>query len=368
MSRELTTPEHRKEAVQDLIRVLRGARKVILTTHLNADGDGVGSEAALLSLLTEAGVEAWIVNPTPFPDLFRFLVPDPSRVLDAAGEDAGRRCREADLCVVLDTGEKSRIGRVKPLIDHLPLAIIDHHPPGDDALVGTSLRDPSGSATGELIFDLVAAWGGPWTRAILEGLYVAILTDTGSFRFSNATPRAHRVAAELIERGAEPDVLYRKVYGHIPIRRVRLLEGALSTLEVAPGGGVAWMTVPEVLFRNMACTSEDLDGMVDLPRELEGVEVGLLFREIESGQVKVSLRSNAEVDVNRVAREFGGGGHVRASGALIPGTLEEVRGRVVERMVAEVDATRARAAGSRSGISPLEQPGTEPSQGSGVDP
>jgi len=348
MSQVLTIPEHREEALQALVHVLRDARKVILTTHLNADGDGAGSEAALLSLLIESGTEAWIVNPTPFPDLFRFLVPDPARVLDAAGAEAERRCREADLCVVLDTGEKSRIGRVKPLVDHLPLAIVDHHPPGDNPLLGTSFRDPSASSTGELVFDVVAAWGGPWTRAVLEGLYVAILTDTGSFRFSNATPRAHKVAAELIGRGAEPDVLSRTVYGHVPIRRMRLLEATLPTLEMAPGGGVAWMTVPEAPFRDMGCTSEDLDGMVDLPRELEGVEVGLLFREIEAGQVKVSLRSNAEVDVNRVAREFGGGGHVRASGAVIPGTVDEVRRQVVKRVVAEVDAARERAARSPS--------------------
>ena len=368
MSPELTTPEHRIEAVQALVRVMQDARKVILTTHLNADGDGAGSEAALLSLLTEAGVEAWIVNPTPFPDLFRFLVPDPARVLDSAGAEAERRCREADLCVVLDTGEKSRIGRVKPLVDHLPLAIVDHHPQGDAALVGTWLLDPSASAAGELVFDLVAEWGGPWTRAVVEGLYVAILTDTGSFRFSNATPRAHRVVAELIGRGAEPDVLHRKIYGHVPIRRVRLLDAALPTLEVAPGGGVAWMTVPEVPFREMACTSEDLNGMVDLPRELEGVEVGLLFREIEAGQVKVSLRSNAEVDVNRVAREFGGGGHVRASGALIPGTLEEVRAQVVERVVAEVDAARERALAAGSDSDSRGFPGTELPGERGVNP
>ncbi len=343
--------ELRAVAVGEVLRALRGVKRVILTTHLNADGDGAGSEAALLAALEWEGIEGWIVNPTPFPESFRFLVPDAGRILDASAPEAVRRCREADVCVVLDTGEKSRIGRVKPMVEHLPLIIVDHHPPGDGALEGVSLRDPGASATGELVFDLIEAWGVPLSRPILEGIYVAILTDTGSFRFSNATPRAHRVVAELIARGVRPDELHRRVYGNVPLRRVRLLEATLPTLQVSPEGGVAWMTVPEARYRELGCTSEDLNGLVDIPRELEGVDVGLLFREIESGEVKVSLRSNERVDVNRVARRFDGGGHVRASGAVVGGDLDSVRERVVDAVV--------------EALADGDPP--EPASGSGVD-
>jgi bifunctional oligoribonuclease and PAP phosphatase NrnA len=327
-------PASRRFRVTELARLLEGKRRVILTTHLNADGDGAGCEAALLSLLLERGIEGWIVNPTPFPELFRFLLPDPGRVLDAAGAEAEERSRTADLCVVLDTGEKSRIGRVNPLVEGIPLAVIDHHPPGEDPLEGFSLRDSTAAAAGELVFDLAQALEGPWTRSVLEGLYVALLTDTGSFRFSNSTPRAHRITAELIERGAVPDVLHRRVYGNVPARRFHLLQEALSSLGVSEEGRVAWMTVPADRFAQLGCTSEDLDGLVDYPRELEGVEVGLLFRELEGGSVKVSLRSNEFVDVNAAAREFGGGGHVRAAGALVKGRVEEVREAIVRRMEA----------------------------------
>lgn len=326
-------PESRRTDVARLLRLLRGSRRVILTTHLNADGDGTGCEAALLSLLSAMGKEAWIVNPTPFPESFRFLVSETERILGAGSRAAAERCRDADLCVVVDTGEKSRIGRVKPLVDHLTLAVVDHHPAGGDALDAVSFRDPAAAAAGELVFDLVYAHGGPWTPSIVEGLYVAILTDTGSFRFSNATPSAHRVVAELITHGASPDGLYRRVYGDVPLRRYRLLRETLDTLEHSAEGRVAWMTVPEKVFRALGCTSEDLDGMVDYPRGLEGVEVGLLFREIEPGQVKVSFRSNGRLDVNALARSFGGGGHVRASGALVRGALEEVRERVIQDAV-----------------------------------
>jgi bifunctional oligoribonuclease and PAP phosphatase NrnA len=358
------TPESRRADVQEVARALREARRVILTTHLNADGDGSGCEAALLSLIEEAGGEAWIVNPTPFPEPFRFLVHDQTRILHAGSGEAAERCRDADLCVVVDTGEKSRIGRVKPLVDHLPLVIVDHHPPGEDALAGVSLRDPSAAAAGELIHDLALELGGPWTRSVVEGIYVAILTDTGSFRFSNASPGAHRVIADLIERGASPDLLYRRVYGEVPIRRIQLLGATLPTLEVAGGGGTAWMTVPSARFDELGCTSEDLDGMVDYPREIEGVEVGLLFREIEPGQVKVSFRSNSTVDVNAIAREFGGGGHVRASGALLKGELREVRERVVARVIRAVAEEEALSGDSIAATG--SGPGGEPVQSSGV--
>lgn len=329
-------PDARIPAIRAATDALEGAREVILTTHINADGDGVGSQAALLSFLLERGVEAWIVNPTPFPEFLRFLVPEPSKILDATGEVARLRCGAADLCVVVDTGEKSRIARVHPLVRHVPKLVIDHHPVAEDAIEGISFRDPGAAAAGELVFDLLWNAEGPWTRSAVDGLYVALMTDTGSFRFSNVTPGVHRVVAELLERGASPESLHREIYGRVPIRRIRLLQEVLPSVDVSSDGRVAWISVPEQTLRDLQCTSEDLEGLVDYPRELEGVDVGILFRELAEGQVKISLRSNGRVDVNRLARSFGGGGHVRAAGALLSGSLDEVREQVVSRTVAAV--------------------------------
>jgi phosphoesterase RecJ-like protein len=178
---------------------------------------------------------------------------------------------------------------------------------------------------------------------VVEGLYVAVLTDTGSFRFSNSTAESHGVAAELIERGADPEWLYGKVYGHTPLRKLLLLKAALDTLDVDMTLGVAWMTVPDEAFRDLEAVTEDLEGLVDYPRSIEGVEVGLLFRKTAGG-TNVSFRSNGVVDVNVLARRFGGGGHVRASGALVEG---EEASRVIPRVVeATRDAVRAARAAS----------------------
>jgi phosphoesterase RecJ-like protein len=323
------TPEERITSVREVRNALLASRRAVLTTHLNADGDGAGCEAAIVSWLRANGTEAWVVNPTPFPDTFRFLIEDEFWVVEAGSRMARDLCDQADLAVVLDTGEVPRIGRVRSLIRELPTVVVDHHPPGEHPIGGISLRDQNACATGELVFDILLAAGGPWSDASIQGMYVAILTDTGSFRFANSTPAAHRVTAELLARGVDPEDMHRRVYGAAPVRKYRLLERALATLDVDEALGISWMTIPPGAIEELGVTPDELEGMVDIPRGVEGTRVGLLFRVTTTGEVKVSFRSNGPVNVNELARRFGGGGHVRASGAMVPGPLD----RAVEMVV-----------------------------------
>ena len=324
------TPEARAAKVREARDALLAARRAVLTTHLNADGDGTGCEAALSSWLRANGTEVWIINPTPFPDAFRFLVEDEDWIVPAGSPQARDLCDQADLAVVLDTGEVHRIGRVRDLIRELPTVVIDHHQPGERSIGGISLRDPEACATGELIYDLVLAADGPWTDHVALGIYVAILTDTGSFRFSNSTPASHEVIADLIARGVDPEEVYGRVYGRAPLQRYRLLEVALGTLDVDEEHGIAWMTVPREAYDRLGVTADDLEGMVDVPRSIKGAHVGLLFRSTTKGDVKVSFRSSGPVDVNKLARRFGGGGHVKASGAMLDGPLDRAITEVLE--------------------------------------
>lgn len=323
------TPAHRAAAVEGAKNALLASRRAVLTTHLNADGDGAGSQAALLSWLRANGTEAWIVNPTGFPDHFRFLVEEESWIVAAGSSTARRLCDQADLAVVLDTAEVPRIGRVQELIRELHTLVVDHHPPGDHPIGGTHLQDVTACATGELVYDIVLASKGPWTTQIDQGIYVAILTDTGGFRFDNATAACHRIAADVIARGVQPAEMHERVYGSSPMRKYRLLRHALDTLEHDPEAGISWMTVPREAYDELGATAEDLEGIVDIPRSIAGTEVGLLFRRTTTGEVKISFRSNGPVDVNALARRFNGGGHVKASGAMIAGPLEEAVEKVL---------------------------------------
>ena len=323
------TPRARAAMVNETRDALLASRRAVLTTHLNADGDGAGSEAAVASWLRANGTEVWIINPTPFPDAFGFLIEREEWIVPAGSSKARDVCAKADLAVVLDTGEVPRIGRVRDLIRDLPTAVVDHHPLGEHAIGGISFRDPEACATGELVCDLIHAADGPWTDHITLGIYVAILTDTGSFRFSNSSSASHRIVADMIERGVEPESVYERVYGAAPLKRYQLLRHALGTLEYDEEYGISWMTVPSKAFDELNATTDDLEGMVDVPRSIEGTRVSLLFRKTSKGDIKVSFRSSGPVDVNKLARRFGGGGHVKASGAMVPGPLD----RAIERVV-----------------------------------
>jgi phosphoesterase RecJ-like protein len=333
------TPAHRAAAVKKARSALLAARRAVLTTHLNADGDGAGSEAALASWLRANGAEAWIINPTSFPDSLRFLVEDDSWIVSAGSSRARELCATADLAVVVDTGEVSRIGRMQEAIRDLPTLVIDHHPTGDQPIGGISFRDPSACAAAELVCDIVSASDGPWTRHVALGVYVGVLTDTGSFRFDNTTPGCHEIAAEMIRLGVEPEATHQRVYGWAPLRKYQLLQDALETLDQDEESGITWMTIPGEVYDRVGATAEDLEGIVDIPRAIEGTRVGILFRPIKSGQVKISFRSNGPVDVNVLARHFGGGGHVKASGAVVPGPMD----RAVEEVLSATRAAVARA-------------------------
>lgn len=323
------TPAHRAAAVKQAKHALQASRRAVLTTHLNADGDGAGSEAALASWLRANGTDAWIINPTAFPDPLRFLVEHEDWIVSAGSSRARDLLDQADLAVVLDTGELPRIGRIQEAISHLATVVIDHHPPGDLPIGGISLRDPGASATAELVCDVISSTNGPWNEYIAQGIYVGILTDTGGFRFDNATSGCHEVAADMIARGVQPELVHERVYGRAPLRRYQLLQRALGTLEHDAKAGVTWMSVPRDAFEEVGATTDDLEGIVDIPRSIAGTEVGLLFRLTQQGEVKISFRSNGAVDVNVLARRFQGGGHVKAAGAMVPGPMDRAIDEVI---------------------------------------
>jgi phosphoesterase RecJ-like protein len=341
----MTSPQ-RREGLVRVAAMLEAADEIVLTTHVNADGDGAGSEAALAGWLAARGKQVAIVNPTPFPGLYRHLLTDPDQIGDPGSERAAWALESAQLFVVLDTGEPRRVGRVLKEFGDRPVAILDHHPPGTEVIAAEGVRDPSAAATGELVYDLLLTAGEAgeaWPAPVAEAIYTAIISDTGSFRYANTTPRTHRIAADLIERGVDPEAVYRRIYATMPLRRIELLRASLEHLVADPALPVTWITVPRKVVEELSATSEDMDGIVEYARSIEGTEVALLFREVPDGSTKISFRSNGAVDVNALAREFGGGGHVKAAGAVVGAPLRSAREAVLEsvrRVLAELEMTR----------------------------
>ncbi|HEX2636540.1 MAG TPA: bifunctional oligoribonuclease/PAP phosphatase NrnA [Gemmatimonadales bacterium] len=325
----LTLSPDRVAAARSLAAALVPGQRVCLTTHVNADGDGLGSEAGLAHLLRGQGIEAVVTNPTPTPPRFAFLFDDLPGVDRSA--EAVRELRRAQAIVVLDIADLGRLGMLGDTVRArgVPVACVDHHV-GEGLLPdGPRYLDAGAAATGELVFEIAVANDWTLTREAARGLYVAILTDTGGFRFSNTRPRTLRVAAELLETGVDPEQIYLEVYARAPEGRPRLFAEALQTLVVEPEYGLAWVTVPPGAIERLGVSSDDLEGVVEFPRSIEGVRMALLFREVSQGRVKVSLRSVGKVDVAAFAKAFGGGGHTKAAGLAIPGSLAEVQSAVL---------------------------------------
>jgi len=342
----LAVPAPRRDPFLDVLRRIDEADDIALTTHVNADGDGAGSEAAIAGWLLERGKRVSIVNPTEFPDRFRYLLPDGVEVFDP-GQTLDSRAREADLLLVLDTGEPKRIGRVARCLRDDAVAVIDHHPTSDQSIPGPGVRDPSACATGELIYDLfILAGAREWNDSMTGGIYAAIETDTGSFRFSNTTARTHAIAADLIQRGVDPEASYRRLHATVPLARIAMLRLALAGLEVDPELPITWIRVPREVTHELEASADDLDGVAEYARNIEGTEVAILFRQTLDGGTKISFRSNGDVDVNAVARQFGGGGHVKAAGALVAGPIDETVRNVLDAARQAVRMTFAQGNGA----------------------
>ncbi len=324
----LQASEARQAAIHEWFAALRPGTTVALSTHINADGDGCGSETALARLLAQRGIRCRIVNPTPWPAMFGFLLGDDIEEASAQGAAA---LDDVDALIVLDINDVRRLGNLADRVRSLtvPISVIDHHVAGDEPVGTLAVADTAACATAELVYDIGVTLGLDITPAIAQSLYAAILTDTGSFRFSNTSPRAHGIAAALLAAGVNPEEMYRRIYAQVSLGRLQLLREALGTLHSEPEIGLSYISVNADVLDRFDVTSEELDGIVEHPRSITGTRMALFFRDLGYGKVKVSLRSTGDVDVQQFARRYGGGGHRKASGAMLTGSLAAVEEQVL---------------------------------------
>ncbi len=319
----------RRSGLKRILQELEPGRKVVLSTHLNADGDGAGSQAAAAQWLTRRGLDPTIVNPTPFPEMFRFLLADDLGAWTPTDSEGGRAMREADVFLILDTAEASRLGAVLGRTGGRKVLVIDHHPATSSSIGDVVVCDPAACATGELVFDLIQVAGDEVTLPEADALYVAIATDTGSFRYANTSARTHEISADLLRAGVDPEAMYMRIYARYTPAGLDLVRRALERLRVADDLPIAWISLRQADLAQTGATKEDLEGIVEYARRIRGVRVAILFRELHDGRTKISLRSTGDADVAAIAREFGGGGHVKAAGAVVPEGLEAAEVRVL---------------------------------------
>jgi phosphoesterase RecJ-like protein len=318
---------------RDVLAALdRAPGRALMLGHVHPDADVLGTLLALGEALERRGWRVVAGGPHPAPAALDFLPGiDRYEVLTALGGPF-------DAVVLTDCPNPARTeGLIDAARAASPTVInIDHHP--DNRRYGTvNWIDVDAAATGEMLYRLLVALGAPLTPSIAANLFTAIHTDTGSFRYSNVTPETFRIASALTEAGADPAAVASALYERRAPDALRFLGESLSRVRLSEDGRIAWLALPAGLVPERFIEAEEL---VNYPRSIASVKVGCLLRELGPGRVKVSLRAKGEVDVNRVAAKFGGGGHANAAGCTVAGTLDGVTAQVLEAVRAAVAAAR----------------------------
>lgn len=307
---------------------IRRSENTMICGHIMPDGDSLGSVLALGLSLEAMGKKVVMAGPDPIPAIYGFL-PGVDRFQTGAPPEG-----IFDTLIVLDCSVPERLGKdYQELLKKETVIInIDHHA-GPGIPGAYSYIDTSAAAVGEIIFDLLKLMQVSISAEAAINLYTAIITDTGSFQYDNVTPDTHRRIAELLELGVPVMQINTALHEENPVEALILLKEALHTLTLSPCGKVCWMTVTQEMLQNTGALDEHTEGLVNYCRSIKGVEVGLLFREISVETYKVSLRSKNNVNVNMLAAKFGGGGHPKAAGCVLKGSLRDVQEKVTREAV-----------------------------------
>jgi len=317
-------------SLSDIAAAVAKHRRILITSHTNPDGDNIGSQLGLASILESLGKRVAILDQDPVPSRYHYL-PGWERIATEIKPQA------ASLLVVVDCANIERIGRVNEAFTPatMELANIDHHI-SNTGFGQYSHVDPQASSTCELIVRVAQQLNVKLSAEQATILLSGLMTDTGGFRYSSTTPATLRIAAQLVEAGAELAWVAEQLYMQQPANQLRLMGELLTGLKVEAGGKLAWMAVTQEQLKRHSFNLAESEEFVSYAIAARGAEVGILFKEQDDGVIRISFRSKGRVDVNRLAGMFGGGGHVSAAGARIKGKLEEVEQQVIAAVAKEL--------------------------------
>jgi phosphoesterase RecJ-like protein len=316
----------RKQILKRIAETIRRERRFLIASHENPEGDAIGSVLALGLALKEMGKNVTIFNQDPIPEILLFL-PGAEEIAHQVPEN-----ERFDVALALDCGDKKRLGKEFNKVDQIGILInVDHHV-SNTQFGDLNHVDPQASSAAEMVYDLLREIPVKMNPAIAENLYTGILTDTGSFHYSNATAKTFSVARACILAGVEPWKVAENIYETQPLARLRLLPLVLETLEFEEDGRVSSVVVTQEMLAKTGATPALTEDFINYPRSVKGSEVALLFREVNPEKYRVSFRSRGKIDVSRISQVFQGGGHPNAAGCTVEGTLREVKAKVLAQV------------------------------------
>jgi len=328
--------------MKEVIKAINENNKFLITAHINLEGDSLGSQLAMKELLISIGKKAYILDSDAVPDHYKFLPK-----ADEVSNDLDK-IEPFDAAVVLDCPTLKRTGRVGKVIKENAKVVIniDHHI-SNEKFGDINWVDPNASSAGEMVYKLYKQTGAKLTKEVALSLYIAILTDTGSFNYDNTSSVTHEIAGELLGYGLDPALVSESVYERRSLEDIRLLALVLDTLKANKDGNVAYLEVTRDMLNKTGADIAKSEGLINYARSIDKVKVAVLFKEDlkEKQKINISFRSkgNGEsIDVNKIASVFGGGGHTKASGCVIMGTLEEAKKKVLLEVEKEIKKCNGR--------------------------
>jgi phosphoesterase RecJ-like protein len=314
--------------IQQVTSALRERRRFVISSHSRPDGDSIGSQLAMAFGLRALGKDVTVVNLDPAAH--QFMAFPGVRDIRIAPTVEG----DFDAAIIMECSDYARTG-VRGL-DRYFTVNIDHHP-GNTGYGQINWFDPSAAACAEMVFDVVQALGVPLSVEIATHVYIAILTDTGSFHFSNLSPRTFEICRQLLEAGVDPVRIARQVYDSSSLGRLKLCGAIMTGLQVDPTGKIAVLYVDRAMAKATGASYEDTEGVINQPLTVKELQAVVFFKQTEGDEYRVSLRSKGDVDIGAVAKEFGGGGHKNAAGCTVTGRIDELRNTVVSKVARAID-------------------------------
>lgn len=316
--------------IQELLDLLEHSKNILIASHENPDGDALGSTLSLGLGLSKIGKNITLYNKDGVPEMLEFL-PQSKNIVESLSSISG----PFDIAFAVDCTSTGRAGKefenYAKSENCNKVVIIDHHQTtGSDADI--HILDEAASSTGILIYKILKALEIDLDKEIAENIYTTIVSDTGSFSYSNTSSETLRIAAELVDMGVEPSKISQAIYENEPLRKLELYKLAVPTLEITEDETIASVYVDKKMFSETGTFRQDTEGLVNIPRSIKGIEVAMLFRQESEGsepEWKVSLRSKDRVNVAKIAEDFGGGGHARAAGCSIKGSIQEVKSKII---------------------------------------
>ena len=302
-----------------LSQLIEISNKILLSTHFNADGDGLGSEIALYYHLKDLGKDCRIINNSPFPKQYKIIDPE-SIVEEYDSKEMDSWLKDIDLSIIVDIGELKRIAPLLSFVENKSHVIIDHHPSRDTKNLGYNIIDSSAPATGYMIwkyFNHISKQSSTYHETIINGLYVSLISDTGSFKYESTNADTHVMATFLHEHNLKHYELHKNIYEQKKKSQVKLLGSVINNLKTSSDGQISWFIIDQTMIKRNNATNDDVEGFTEFARGIENVEIAFMIMEVETDLYRINFRSSGKYSINDIASVFGGGGHKFAAGARV---------------------------------------------------